>query len=283
MTLLVDDPGLLSLVQDGGRPGRGHLGVSVSGAFDRGALRQVNSVLGNPVGAAGIEVLGGGLVLRAMTRHVVAVTGSAGAITIDGRPAAYGRALHLAPGQPLRVGASGSGLRAYVGVAGGLDVPAELGSASTDTLSGLGPARLSAGVVLGVGPPTTPPDIEDVLPLTRSGDLVLDVVLGPRDDWFTDAAVRALLDEPWQVSAASDRVGVRLLGPVLDRLVTTELPSEPCVRGSIQVAADGQPIVFGPDHPVTGGYPVIAVVVDAHTDRLAQAAPGQVARFARRP
>lgn len=283
MTLHVDDPGLLSLVQDSGRPGMGHIGVSASGAFDRNALRQVNALLGNRAGAAGIEVLGGGLVLRASTSHTVAVTGSAGAITIDGRPAAFGRALRLAPGQRLRLGASSVGLRSYVGVAGGLDVPTELGSAATDTLSGLGAAGLSAGAVLDVGPPTATPDIEDVLPLTRSGDLVLDVVLGPRDDWFTDAAVRALLGEPWRVSATSDRVGVRLLGPVLHRRVTTELPSEPCVRGSIQVASDGQPIVFGPDHPVTGGYPVIAVVVDAHTDRLAQARPGQDIRFHRRP
>lgn len=283
MTLTVVDAGPLSLVQDAGRPAMGHLGVSASGAFDRGAFRQANTLLGNAPGSACLEVLGGGLVLHADARHTVAVTGAASEITIDGRPAAYGRALHLAPGQRLRVGRSSTGLRSYVGMAGGLDVDRELGSASTDTLSGLGPAPLSAGDVLGVGPPTSAPDLEDVLPLSRSGELALDVVLGPRDNWFTDAAVRALLDEPWRVDAASNRVGVRLAGPVLHRLIGVELPSEPCVRGSIQVTADGQPIVFGPDHPVTGGYPVIAVVIDRHTDRLAQAAPGQLLRFRRRP
>ena len=162
-------------------------------------------------------------------------------------------------------------------------VRCELGSCSTDTLAGLGPAPLRAGDRLETGTPSHPPDLEDVPPLGRSGDLTLDVALGPRDGWFTPAAVRRLLESAWQVSPASDRVGVRLTGPALERSRTDELPSEPCIRGSIQVSTDGQPIVFGPDHPVTGGYPVIAVVLDRHTDRLAQVAPGQVVRFRRVP
>ncbi|KRC64725.1 hypothetical protein ASE12_08060 [Aeromicrobium sp. Root236] len=281
MTLVVESAGLLTLVQDLGRPGLGHLGVSPSGAFDRPALRQVNLVLGNEPGAAALEVLRGGLELRAETATWVAVTGGAGAITVDGDPRAYGRAVRLHAGERLALGTPGAGLRAYVGVAGGIGVPEELGSRSTDTLARLGPAPLSTGDRLDVGPATHPPDIEDVPPLGRTGELTLDVVLGPRDDWFTAAAVRRLLESPWQVSPASDRVGVRLTGPALERTRTDELPSEPCVRGSIQVSADGQPIVFGPDHPVTGGYPVIAVVLDRHTDRLGQAAPGQVVRFSR--
>jgi allophanate hydrolase subunit 2 len=140
---------------------------------------------------------------------------------------------------------------------------------------------MRAGDRIEVGPPSHPPDLEDVPPIARTGELTLDVALGPRDDWFTPSAIRRLLEAPWQVSPASDRVGVRLTGPVLERSRTTELPSEPCLRGSIQVSADGQPIVFGPDHPVTGGYPVVAVVLDRHTDRLAQAAPGQIVRFRR--
>jgi biotin-dependent carboxylase-like uncharacterized protein len=282
MTLVVESPGLLSLVQDVGRPGLGHLGVSPSGAFDRSALRQVDLVLGNEPGAAALEVLGGGLVLQAETPAMVAVTGGAGPITVDGDPVAYGRAIPLHAGQRLALGATTSGLRAYVGVAGGFATSVELGSRSTDTLAGLGPAPLRAGDRLAIGPPRHPPDLEDIPPLGRTGDLTLDVALGPRDDWFTVAAVRQLLESPWQVSPASDRVGVRLTGPVLERSRTDELSSEPCIRGSIQVSADGQPIVFGPDHPVTGGYPVIAVVLDRHTDRLAQAAPGQVVRFSRR-
>jgi biotin-dependent carboxylase-like uncharacterized protein len=281
MTLLVESPGLLSLMQDLGRPGLGHLGVSPSGAFDRSALRQLNLVLGNDPGAAAVEALGSGLVLRAETPTLVAVTGGAGSITVDGDPAAYGRAISLHAGQRLTLGAPISGLRAYVGAAGGLVAPPELGSRSSDTLAGLGPAPLQAGDLLEVGPSSHPPDLEDIPPIGRSGELTLDVMLGPRHDWFTAVAVRLLLESPWQVSPASDRVGVRLNGPVLERSRTEELPSEPCIRGSIQVSAAGQPIVFGPDHPVTGGYPVIAAVLDRHTDRLAQAAPGQVVRFSR--
>ena len=281
MTLVVERPGLLSLLQDRGRPGLGHLGVSRSGAFDRSALRQANLLLGNDPGAAAIEHLGGGLELRAETATLVAVTGATGPITIDGNPAAYGRAVPLLPGQRLVVGPPTTGLRSYVGVSGGFNAPPELGSRSSDSLSGLGPAPLQAGDLLEIGPRGHAPELEDVPTLGRTGELTLDVVLGPRDDWFTLDTVRQLLESPWQVSAASDRIGVRLTGPALERSRTDELPSEPCVRGSIQVAADGQPIVFGPDHPVTGGYPVIAVVVDAHTDRLAQARPGQAVRLSR--
>ncbi|KAA1397379.1 biotin-dependent carboxyltransferase family protein [Aeromicrobium ginsengisoli] len=281
MTLVIESPGLLTLVQDLGRPGLGHLGVSPSGAFDRSALRQVNLVLGNEPGAAALEVLRGELVLRAETPTWVAVTGAAGPVTVDGDPRAYGRAIPLQAGQRLALGAPAAGLRSYVGVAGGFAVPEELGSRSTDTLAGLGPAPLKDGDRLALGAATHPPDIEDVPTLGRTGELTLDVMLGPRDDWFTTTAVRRLLESPWQVSPASDRVGVRLTGPALERARPDELPSEPCVRGSIQVSADGQPIVFGPDHPVTGGYPVLAVVLNRHTDRLAQAAPGQVVRFSR--
>ncbi|MRK00645.1 5-oxoprolinase/urea amidolyase family protein [Aeromicrobium sp. S22] len=283
MTLLVERPGPLSLVQDRGRPGLGHLGVSASGAFDRGALRQANALLGNDDGAAAIEVVAGGLVLRAAAPHVVAVTGAAGPVTIDGRQVPAGRALRLDTGQRLAVDPPTWGLRTYVGVSGGLAVAAELGSASTDTLAGLGPAPLRAGETLRTGVGRPPPHLEDVPALARTGEITVDVVLGPRDDWFVPAAVRRLLDDPWQVSPVSDRVGVRLTGGVLRRARDAELPSEPCLRGSVQVAADGLPMVFGPDHPVTGGYPVIAVVLDAHTDRLAQARPGQVVRFRRRP
>jgi biotin-dependent carboxylase-like uncharacterized protein len=283
MTLLVESPGILTLVQDLGRPGLGHLGVGPSGAFDRSALRQANALLGGPAAWAGLEVLGGGLALRATAPHTIAVTGAPADLRVDGSPIAYGRAVAVRPGQVLRVGPSVVGLRTYVGVAGGILARAELGSVATDTLAGLGPAPLSAGDELAVGGPSAVPDLEDVLPLGAAGDSTVDVVLGPRDDWFTAVAVRVLLESAWQVTPSSDRVGVRLSGPTLERSRNEELPSEPCVRGSIQVTADGQPIVLGPDHPVTGGYPVVAVVVDAHTDRLAQVGPGRTMRFRRTP
>lgn len=280
MTLLVEAAGALSLVQDLGRPAMGRFGVSASGAFDRPAMRQANRLVGNDPGAAVVETFGG-LVLLAESAHTVVVTGAGGPVAVDGRPAVYGRALRMSAGQRLTIGVPAVGLRTYVGLAGGLAHPRELTSRSTDTLADLGPRPIAAGDRLDAAGRRRVPPLPDLLALHRGGELTLDVVLGPRDDWFTPAAVSAFLTSPWRVSPASSRVGVRLDGAALPRAVEHELPSEPCMRGSVQVAADGRPIVLGPDHPVTGGYPVIGVVVDAHTDRLAQARTGQVVRFAR--
>lgn len=281
MTVTVERAGLGSSLQDRGRPGSGHLGVGPSGAFDRDALRQVNALLGNAPGDAAVETYGD-LTLLAGAPHVIAVTGAVGTVTIDGRPVPQGRAVPIAAGQRLALGPATTGLRVYLGVSGGFAVRAELGSLSSDTLSGLGPPPLVAGQTVMTGAGRAIPALDDVPPLIRTGGVDVDVVLGPRDDWFTDESVRRLLDTPWTLSAASDRIGLRLDGPALERSVLAELPSEPVVRGSIQVTPAGQPVVFGPDHPVTGGYPVIAVVVDSHTDRLAQVRPGDSVRLHRR-
>jgi biotin-dependent carboxylase-like uncharacterized protein len=283
MTLVVVDPGHLTLVQDAGRPGLGAQGVGDSGAFDRAAMRQAHDLLGDASDAAVLEVLAGGLRLRAETDHRLAVTGGIGPVHVDGEHTEHGRAFVVHAGQEVVIGSIGLGLRAYVGVAGGVAVDPVLGSRSTDTMSGLGPPRLAADDVIEVGEPRHPREIEDVPALLTSGTTTAAAVPGPRDDWFTGDAVRVFFGSEWTVSSRSDRVGVRLEGPTLERSVTDELPSEPCIRGSVQVSADGQPVVLGPDHPVTGGYPVIAVVVDAHVDRLAQVRPGDIVRFTRKP
>lgn len=279
MTFTLTEAGLQCLVQDLGRPGLASMGVSRSGAFDRRALVQGNTLLGNRPGNPGLEVLGGGIALLAADNHLVALTGAPAAARIDGDPVAHGRVLSIHRGQVLRLGAPMTGLRTYVTVAGGLEVDAVLGSASTDTLSGLGPAALRNGDRLGVGPDRGHAGDIDIPALLAAGDITVRVTLGPRDDWFEGTG--ALLTTGWTVNPSSDRVGIRLDGAVIARSRGDELPSEPCVRGSIQVTSDGRPIVFGPDHPVTGGYPVIAVVHDADTDHLAQARPGQKIRFVR--
>ena len=280
MTFTVLEPGALTLVQDLGRPGLAEMGVGPSGAFDRRALAQARALVGDH-GTAGLEVLGGGLRMRAGDDHVVAVTGAVGPLHIDGVPARHGRAVRVAAGQTLRLGRFEAGLRGYVAVAGGLDVSVVLGSRCTDTLAGLGPAPLRAGDVLRVSHGGPTPVMEDVPALLSPGLVELSAVPGPRDDWFDPASVERFFTTGWTVGAASDRIGVRLEGPALDRDRDGELPSEPCVRGCVQIAADGRPIVLGPDHPITGGYPVIAVVADAHTDLLAPVRPGDVVRFRR--
>jgi biotin-dependent carboxylase-like uncharacterized protein len=284
VTLTVVTAGPLTLLQDDGRPGLAAQGVGPSGAFDRGALRQGRALVGDgDRGAAVLEVLGGGLALRADHDHVLAVTGAVGPLHVDATPVDHGRPLRLRAGQVLRTGPFVAGLRGYVSVAGGLRVPLTLGSRSADVLAGLGPPALTDGDVLPVGEPHVPwPWAGPPVPHRLSpGTTTVDLVLGPRDDWFTADAIAALLGTGWTVSERSDRIGVRLDGPALGRAVDGELPSEPVVRGSVQVTSAGLPVVLGPDHPVTGGYPVVGVVTSDGVDRLAQVRPGEVVRFRR--
>jgi biotin-dependent carboxylase-like uncharacterized protein len=279
--LRIESVGPLTLVQDLGRPGLGALGVTRSGAADRGALRLANRLVANPEGAAGLEVTFGGLRLRALRDLVVAVTGAGTPLDIDGRGVGMHAPLVMRPHQVLSLGVPGEGLRTYVGVRGGVKVRPVLGSRSRDTLAGLGPEPLREGDEVAVGPaPDRPPGV-DLAPVPPPGPAHLRVLLGPRDDWFTDAAV--LLEGEWEVTADSDRVGLRLRrtggGRLLTRIDDSELSSEGVVRGAVQVPPGGQPVLFLADHPVTGGYPVVAVVVDADTDRAAQLRPGERLRF----
>ncbi|MET8800765.1 biotin-dependent carboxyltransferase family protein [Nocardia sp. NPDC004568] len=281
--IVIERVGAAATVQDLGRPGWFHSGVGPSGAADRGALRLANRLVGNPEGYAGIEVLLGGLTLRAKTSLLVAVTGAPAPATLDGTPVGHASVLHLAPGRRLRLGTTRTGLRSYIGVRGGIDVPPVLGSRSYDTLSGIGPAPLCEGETIPIGPqPRDWPNIDQV-PLPGPGTtLEIHALPGPRDDWFTDPA--ALFAGHWSVSADTDRVGARLDradGPALQRKSSGELATEGMALGSVQVPPSGQPVVFLADHPITGGYPVIAVVTDADIDRVAQARPGQRIRFRR--
>jgi biotin-dependent carboxylase-like uncharacterized protein len=287
VTVLATGP--LTTVQDLGRPGLSDLGIGVSGAADRPSLRLANRLVGNPEGCAALEVTYGGLVLRAHGVLTVAVTGApapvgrvrAGRV----RPGGFLRATVLADGDELRLGPPAVGLRSYVAVRGGIDVPPVLGSRSTDVLAQLGPAVVAPGAELPIGSGSSAPvpDV-DTVPDTAppAGTMTLCAVPGPRHDWFTDDSLHRLFAEGWAVSAASNRVGMRLTGVPLSRRATregSELPSEGVVRGSVQVPPSGEPIVFLADHPVTGGYPVIAVLLDRDTDLAGQARPGQRIRF----
>ncbi|MCC8248963.1 biotin-dependent carboxyltransferase family protein [Saccharothrix luteola] len=272
-----------TLVQDLGRPGNAHLGVPPSGALDPHSLTLANRLVGNPEDAACLEVLLGGLSLRANASCTVAVTGPSTPALVNG--VLRDSPLHLAPGDTLTLGTPTGGLRSYVAVSGGIAVPAELGSRSTDLLSGLGPAPLRPDDELPLGDPTgVPVGVDVLIPARTPDDLVVPVHLGPRDDWFDDPA-RRLREGRWTVSDRSNRVGIRLTGTALDRTacrVGQELPSEGLVTGAVQVPADGLPVVFLADHPTTGGYPVIGVVAAHVLPLLGQAGPGTRLRFAPR-
>jgi KipI family sensor histidine kinase inhibitor len=272
--------GALALLQDLGRLGLAASGVGRSGAADRAALRLANRLVANPEGATGVEVVFGGAAFRAGdTTLTVALTGAPAPADIDGRPAGHHAVLRLRPGQLLTLGTPPTGLRTYLAVRGGIEVDPVLGSRSTDVLSGVGPAPLEEGDVLPVGPGSADFPLVDVAPVAvpPGGPVTLRAVLGPRADWMADP--HALVATTWTASGRSDRVGMRLEGEPLRRHDRGELPSEGMVRGAVQVPPDGQPVLFLADHPVTGGYPVIAVVLDADADRAAQVRPGQAVRF----
>ncbi|WP_309229482.1 MULTISPECIES: biotin-dependent carboxyltransferase family protein [unclassified Blastococcus] len=273
-------PGPLATVQDLGRPGRAAIGVTRSGAADAASAALANRLVGNRPEAALLEVTAGGLRLRAGRTVLVAVTGAPLPVAVDGRPAPFAAPMTLPPGAVLSLGTPWAGLRSYLAVRGGIDVPPVLGSRSTDTLSGLGPPPLTAGTLLPVGDLAADEPVVDVAPVGPPPDRpVLRVLPGPRRDWLDDAAWAALTTQEWAVAADSDRVGLRLTGPRLARAREGELPSEGLVAGAVQVPPDGAPVLFLADHPVTGGYPVLAVVVTADLPLAAQLRPGDGVRF----
>ncbi|WP_149084286.1 MULTISPECIES: 5-oxoprolinase/urea amidolyase family protein [Microbacterium] len=280
-------PSLQLLVQDAGRPGFAALGVSASGIADRVAMHTANRAVGNTPVAAVLESVGGA-VLRFHGAGVAAVAGAVGPLTLTD---ADGGERTLLPGVPfatvdgdeLTLGHPERGLRFVIAVRGGFAPAAALDSRATDTLAGLGPAPLTAGDLLPIGDAAVAAVEPDPVPrpLPAAGELVtLEITLGPRDDWFTAAGIDALTGQEWTVTPRSDRVGIRLQGDVpLERAVGGELPSEGAVTGAIQVPPDGQPVLFLPDHPLTGGYPIIGALTDRSLDLAAQLPPGVRVRF----
>ncbi|AOT05376.1 urea amidolyase [Arthrobacter sp. U41] len=302
--LRVLSPGLQSLIQDLGRHGHAGLGVSAAGALDRASLRRANRLVGNTPSAAAVESVAGGLKVQAIGDQVLAVAGAPAELTIEApdgfgtddsddtdeetgsgpsrRTVAMATPFALLDGETLTIGAPESGFRSYLAVRGGVDTAPVLGSRSTDTMSGIGPAPLAAGQLLAAGGEAESgvvgsPELQPEYPGT--GVTVLDVVPGPRADWFDAGALESFCGQDWEVTPQSNRVGMRLQGTPLRRTRQGELASEGTVAGALQVPPEGLPVLFLADHPITGGYPVIAVVVDAQLDRAAQVPIGGKIRF----
>ncbi|WP_354355309.1 urea amidolyase family protein [Variovorax boronicumulans] len=282
--------GLQALWQDRGRHGQARQGVSASGAMDQRSLHVANRLVGNASDVACLELAYGGFQFVCRGETVIAVTGAVGPLTLarnDGAqwPLPRYRPVALADGDTITFGEPVAGIRSYLAVRGGFEVAPVLGSCATDTLARIGPPAVVAGDVLPVravaigavvgateAPPLDMPTVQE--------EVVLDIVLGPRTDWFTADAVERLCSQPWSVTSQSSRIGIRLNGeepPV--RANTAELPSEGTARGSIQVPPSGQPVLFLADHPLTGGYPVIASVATHHLDRAGQIPVNARVRF----
>jgi biotin-dependent carboxylase-like uncharacterized protein len=261
--------------------------VGRSGAADRAAYLLGLRLVGHDVderdgdAPASVETTLGGLVVRARGDLLVALTGAPCPATIDGTPVAHAAPFTLADGATLALGMPPSGLRTYLAVRGGIDVEPVLGSRSTDTLSGVGPAPLQSGDVLPVGPaPDAFPSVE-LAPhdLRAVRDVVLTMTPGPRADWCD---LGDLTHGIRTVAERSNRVGIRLQGSPVRRSVSyadSELASEGLVPGAVQVPPGGEPVVFLADHPVTGGYPVVAVLTAPAIARAAQLRPGDRVRL----
>ncbi len=280
--------GLPVVFQDLGRAGQANQGISVSGAADRVSFKAANGLVGNPANTPALEIALGGLSFCMRGRGVMAVTGATAPITITGAngtkiSAAHHSAFALDDGDVVSLGAPTAGMRSYLALRGGFDIVPVLGSTATDTLAQIGPAAPVAGDVLAILPAPTNALVsseEPAFAMPRATEtVVLDVVMGPRTDWFTDAAVESFLNQEWSVTPQSNRVGIRLSGEALERSDHGELPSEATVRGALQVPASGQPVLFLADHPLTGGYPVIANVAGHHLDLAGQIPVGAKIRF----
>lgn len=281
MTLEILRSGPLSLIEDLGRPGLAHMGVGRSGAADRRAHTLANRLVANPGDRATIEVTFGGLAARVRGGDIaIAVTGADTDPSVDGVPFGTNSIHYARDGEVISLGSPRSGLRTYLAVRGGIDVDPVLGSRSYDVMSAIGPQPLQPGDVLPVGEHTEDFPELDQAPVAAIEDDVLEltVVPGPRDDWFVDPDV--LVRTNWQATNKSDRVGMRLVGMPLEyRWPDRQLSSEGATRGAIQVPPNGFPVILGPDHPVTGGYPVIGVVADEDIDKVSQVRPGQTVRM----
>ncbi|EHS50022.1 urea amidolyase related protein [Rhizobium sp. PDO1-076] len=280
-----------ALFQDLGRFGQTGQGVSSSGALDQGALKAANRIVGNSAGTPVLEIILGGFSFEVSGRTVLGIAGAPCPITIRD---ASGRSIEASTYQPIALeagdvvtlGQAPKGMRSYLSVRGGFAVKPVLGSASTDTLAVVGPDPVTAGAVLTInheaaGLSSVSLTEAPAFDHPASGDVVtLDVIMGPRSDWFTETGIATLSSQLWQVTPQSNRVGIRISGDVaLERKDKAELPSEGTATGAIQVPHSGQPVLFLADHPLTGGYPVIGTVAEYHLDLAGQIPVNAQIRF----
>lgn len=281
--------GMQTLVQDCGRCGQFAMGVGVGGALDVGAMQMANQCVGNALDDAVLEILNGGFKAQVLAPTVIAITGAISEIEVEYADTTVatlicGQAIALDSGDAIVIKRPQAGLRNYLAIRGGVWVDKILDSCSFDTLAELGPPPLRIGDNVATG--AIPKQAVLAMPLPPKSlpqpneTVVLDIVLGPRADWFDGESVNTLLHQLWQVSNDINRVGLRLHGEVaLKRIQHQELPSEGTVTGALQIPPSGQPVLFMNDHPLTGGYPVIATVADYHLDVVAQIPAGCWIKF----
>lgn len=278
-------PGLLTTFQDLGRTGYQEYGLVVAGAMDDFSLQISNLLVGNSRDEAGLEVTMMGPTLKVLEDAVIAITGGNLSPRLNGKPAPMWKSFAVKEGQLIEFGQPMEGIRSYISVAGGFDLPAVMGSNSTflkAKIGGLNGRALEKEDVLygneDVHVVTGRSLHYDEIPKYQK-EVTARVVLGPHQDAFTDEAIKTFLSSNYEITPQSDRMGFRLKGPELTHKATADIISEAIPLGGIQVPANGQPIILMADRQTTGGYTRIATVISADISLLAQAAPGAVVRF----
>ena len=285
--LEVIENGIFTTVQDLGRYGYQRYGVPVSGALDQFALRVANLLVGNPEGDAGLEMTLIGPRVRFLADTVIAVTGADLGPLVDDRPIPCWQSVAVLRGGTLSFSGPRDGIRAYLAVAGGIDVPPVLGSRSTYTrsrLGGLAGRALAQGDRLSVSPRGLMSQVAGrELPARNipayGSNHELRVVLGPQDDAFTEQGVKTFLSSTYTITPASDRMGYRLDGPAIEHKAGADIVSDGSSFGAVQVTGEGLPIVLLADRGTTGGYTKIATVISVDLAGIAQAQADDAVMF----
>lgn len=283
MSIKILQTGALTTIQDKGRFGYQKSGIGQAGAMDQEAYIAANRLAGNLPGVAVLEMTMQGATLQFTDKHLCALTGADMQAKLDGVPQERYKSFTVEAGQTLTLGFAQSGLRGYFAVQGGIDVPKVLGSRSTDVksrLGGLEGRALKKGDVLEVGESDGLPPIYTSLPVPDYPDEVaVRAILGPQEDYFTEKGIADFFNTSYTVTPQSDRMGLRLEGAAIENKAGVDIVSDGITFGSVQVPANGMPIVLMADHQTAGGYAKIATVASADLSKLAQVKPGQKVRF----
>lgn len=269
-------------LQDQGRIGFANIAVPTSGAFDQSSHHLGNRLVGNNPGACSIESLRGTFKFSVDSDLVIAVTGAPVSVQVNGREHEMCRAIYVSANSTVVIKAGNQGLRTYLAIRGSISGDSVMGSHSYDELSQIGTPPIAPGHSIIIENIVAGPISGDYFPnfaVSGQAEIELEAMPAPRWNGFSNG--QALFENEYQVTESINRVGMRLTGPELMWNSKERLASEGVITGAIQIPVDGMPLIFGPDHPTTGGYPVIAVVSRDSLNVLAQTAPGTKVRFRR--
>lgn len=286
MGMIIENGGILTTVQDGGRFGYEQFGVSPSGPMDLRSMHIANILVGNELQEACLEMTIMGPWIRFDSNGVIAITGADMQPTLDGKPVSMYRAIAVKKNQLLKFGMSNRGCRSYLAIAGGMDIPVLMGSKCTMVLhkfGGFEGRKLQKDdKITFCKNISTLPNMQArwILPEKfAEGEHVLRVIMGPQDEMFTEKGIHTFLGEVYKVGQEFDRMGYRLEGPVIEHREDGNIISDGIVTGSVQVPTAGLPIVMLSEHQTVGGYTKIATVITIDLPIIGQCKAGDVIRF----